>query len=372
MTRYDIAIQTFWNVPNYGTFAQAYALYKILQKINKERDVRQVAHLDKLHYDFYYNPSSYYRTFPVWKKKFWKSFFLKDGNSNKAKKEDVFLKAYQDIPHTEKIDGDNISTFKFNTVFLGSDIVWDYSIDVFNHDPFLFGSVFDAEINSYAASFGTVNINDEVPEYVIDAIKQMKHISVRDKKSAEIIYRITGKYPEIVLDPTWLWDFDNDENIEKPIEDNYILVYGQNFTNDFITNLVNYSKRSNKQIIALDCNEDHYEWCDKMIKQEELHPYKWLGYFKYASEIATSTFHGITFSLIFNKKFAFCKTDFIMSKIDDFLKEINLFDIFNNDCENVEKMFNYAFDYEYINDVIDKKKKISLDFLKKACEIDNG
>ncbi len=26
--KYDVGILTFWNVPNYGTFAQAYALQK--------------------------------------------------------------------------------------------------------------------------------------------------------------------------------------------------------------------------------------------------------------------------------------------------------------------------------------------------------
>lgn len=48
--KYDIGIQTFWNVPNYGTFAQAYALQKVLQDINKDKDVRQIAHLDQHHF----------------------------------------------------------------------------------------------------------------------------------------------------------------------------------------------------------------------------------------------------------------------------------------------------------------------------------
>ena len=49
--KYDIGIQTFWNVPNYGTFAQAYALQKVLQDINKDKDVRQIAHLDQHHFN---------------------------------------------------------------------------------------------------------------------------------------------------------------------------------------------------------------------------------------------------------------------------------------------------------------------------------
>ena len=51
--RYDIGILTFWNVPNYGTFAQAYALQKAIAAIDEQRDVRQIAYLNKKHYNSY-------------------------------------------------------------------------------------------------------------------------------------------------------------------------------------------------------------------------------------------------------------------------------------------------------------------------------
>ena len=53
--KYDIGIQTFWNVPNYGTYAQAYALQKVLQELNGDKDVRQISHLDQHHFNFYFN-----------------------------------------------------------------------------------------------------------------------------------------------------------------------------------------------------------------------------------------------------------------------------------------------------------------------------
>lgn len=364
--KYDIGILTFWNVPNYGTYAQAYALQRVLQQLNKEKDVRQIAHLDRHHFNFYYDKRAYYRECPVWKKSFWKSFFIKENSS--PSKEKNFINAYALIPHTENIRDDNLKDFKFNKVILGSDIVWDYSIKVFNDDPLLFGQGFDVdEVDAYAASFGTVPVNAKIPDYVNAALRKMKYISVRDEKSAEIVKKVTGVKPPIVLDPTWLWDFNNDENIIKPIEEDYILVYGQDFTSVFIENLRKYASESNKKIITLDCNEDHYDWCDKMIRQAELSPFQWIGYFKYATSIATSTFHGITFSLIFNKRFAFCKTDFIMAKVDDFLKELKLFDLFDRNQNDVFRMLNYEFNYSYINQIIEEKRAASLDYLRKAC-----
>lgn len=364
--KYDIGILTFWNVPNYGTYAQAYALQRVLQQINEKKDVRQIAHLDQHHFNFYYDKKAYYRKYPIWKKSFWKSFFIRENSS--LSKEGEFINAYALIPHTENICADNLKDFEFNKVILGSDIVWDYSIKVFNDDPLLFGQGFDVdEVDAYAVSFGTVPVDAKVPDYVNSALKKMKYISVRDEKSAEIVKKVTGIKPPIVLDPTWLWDFNNDENIIKPTEEDYILVYGQDFTSMFIENLRKYANESGKKIIALDCNEDHYDWCDKMIGQAELSPFQWIGYFKYATSVATSTFHGITFSLIFNKKFAFCKTDFIMAKVDDFLKELKLFDLFDKNRDDVFGMLNHEFNYSHINELIEGKRTESLDFIRKVC-----
>ena len=359
MINYDIGIQTLWNVPNYGTFMQAYALLKVIENISK-RDIVQIAHLDQKHYDFYYNQKQYIRSGKFKLRSYLKSLFLK--SRNEKDKQIIFLKAYNKIPHTETIIKENVNDFKFNKIYLGSDIIWDYTLDPFNKDPFLFGIPYNSEINSYAASFGTVPEGDDYPEYVVKAIQRMKHISVRDKKSASIVKGITGRNVAVVLDPTWLWDFANDSNIIEPMCDNYILVYGQDFTPGFVNNLIKFAKDNKLKIIALDCNSDTYSWCDKLIYQSELDPFLWVGYFKNASYIATSTFHGLTFSLIFKKKVALCKTDFIMTKAKEFLQEINLLEKFDNP-EDIEYMLCSAWDYHFIDEVINLKKIKSLQFL---------
>lgn len=367
MKKYDIGIMTFWNVPNYGTFAQAYALQKILDSIYSGKDVRQISHLDKRHFDFYFDVKSYYRSYPIWKKVFWKSFLLKDSGFREGKKR-MFFDAYDKIPHTEDITLENANNYKFNSLFLGSDIVWDFSIEPFNHDPMLFGGKINADaINSYAASFGTVKLGMDIPEYVVNSIKKMKHISVRDENSANIVESITGRKPIVVLDPAWIWDFNKDDMIVTPKEEDYLLIYGQDFTDEFIRNLVSYARKNKLKTIALDCNNDGYDWCDKLIKQEDLDPLIWIGFFKSAKAIATSTFHGITFGLVFNKRIAFCKTDFIIAKIGTLLKQLKIYDVFN-DRNNVEFMLNYDWDYSFINEYINKERKKSINFLRKACE----
>ena len=106
---------------------------------------------------------------------------------------------------------------KFDTVVLGSDIIWDYSFEIFDKDPFLFGSKLNAKKKiSYAASFGTIKESEPIPEYVKKSLLDMDEISVRDLNSARIVEKIVGKKPEVVLDPTYLWDFTKDSNVIKP------------------------------------------------------------------------------------------------------------------------------------------------------------
>ena len=69
----DINILTFWGVPNYGTFAQAYALQASIQKAYPEYDVKQINYLCQKHYKQYY---SKYPIDPIWKKNFYKSLVI--------------------------------------------------------------------------------------------------------------------------------------------------------------------------------------------------------------------------------------------------------------------------------------------------------
>ena len=367
MKEYDVGILTFWNVPNYGTFAQAYALEQALTKEFPNRDTRQIAYLNKKHYDNYYNkriPKNFLS------KKFYRELKeLANPQSPYNLKRKKYPEYYQSIKHTENLTNQQLSETDFNTIILGSDIIWDYSFDCFDNDPFLFGvGLKSKKILSYACSFGTIKPFDSFPEYVKEGISKLNNISVRDENSAEIVEKITGIRPPVVLDPTWLWDFSSDTNIVEPEYKNYIIVYGQDFTQSYIDELVEYAKLKNFNLVCLDCNDDNYDWCDVVIKQADLSPFEWIALFKYAKSIATSTYHGLTFGLIFNKPLAFCATDFILAKADSFLKDLGLYDLIGVKNQSVRKMLDIEWDYSDINKVIDEKRKKSFDYLRQSLK----
>lgn len=261
-----------------------------IQKAYPEYDVKQINYLCQKHYKQYY---SKYPIDPIWKKNFYKSLgkYL-NPFSDYHKRRKNFPKDYNSIPHTEQFTASQLSLYEMDCLVLGSDIIWDYSFAFFDNDPYLFGNGLKAKKKvAYACSFGTVSNHDKHPEYVIDGIKGLDYISVRDENSADIVEEITGIRPPVVLDPTWLWDFSDDNNIIKPKFDNYIIVYGVLFTKEFINQTIEYSHEKGYKLICLACNDDKYDWCDVLIQQSELSVFEWLGLFKYAEKVVTSTYH---------------------------------------------------------------------------------
>lgn len=370
-----IGILTNWNVPNYGAFLQAYALQKVISSFDSDYDVRQIAYLEPEHYRVYYKLNNVRFRFSYLNPRTYLNI-LKRLLGGKTKALKSFLRFYKEfLPHTEDLTKKTITEKTFDTIVLGSDIIWDYSIRFFNNDEFVFGNHLKSNnIISYAPSFGTVKnqppyFSHTCPEYVKRGLKRLSAISVRDENSRQLVKQYVGRNALVVCDPTILWDFQRDKNI-LPILDNltsqapkYIVVYGSFFTHELIQGVVAYAKKNGLRLICLDSLDDAFDWCDENIKQNNLNPFQWLSYFKYAEMVFTCTYHGLLFGLIFNKKTIFNPTEFILDKATSFIKYIGLEDVLVN-FTTFEQKADWNWDYDKINVKLDEMREKSLEFLK--------
>lgn len=341
-----VGILTFWGVPNCGTFAQAYALRNTVQKIHKSSEVFQIAYLNEKHKKFY---------------------DISENTAEEAdkKRNDMFTACYNQMPHINVQETQELLlNERIDTLILGSDIIWDFSISVFGDDPLLFGNKINAKYKfSYAPSFGTCKSEwKRIPQYVTEGLQGLDSISVRDNNSVQIVKNISERKAELVLDPVWLWDWNHDSNIIEPKIENYIFVYGENFSKEFQANLRKYASEHDCAIIAYGSRKYDYGWCDVALDTTSVTPFEVIGYFKNASFVATSTFHGMMFSLVFGKKVAYYKTDFIEVKIRDFLCDIGIYEKYWNE-DDVYDMYETKWDYERINSIIESKKEVSLRYL---------
>lgn len=360
----EIGILTFWNVPNYGTFLQAYALQKSIAALDENYDVEQIAYLEPVHYRQYYAINNIKFRYGIIDPRTYLNI-AKRLFSNKIKELKPFLDYYKDfIPCTAPLTKADLPAKHFDSVVLGSDIIWDYSIRFFNNDKFLFGDNLNSKnVISYAASFGTVKPETVCPEYVKNSLKKLSAISVRDENSKNLVKNYVNKDSTIVCDPTILWDFMNDSNIPEVEESKYIIVYGSSFKTELVKGCVDYAKKNNLQIICLDSLDDTFDWCDKIIKQNELNPFQWLAYFKHAERIFTCTYHGLMFSLIFNKKTVFSPTQFIMDKASSLIDYLELRPVLV-DFNTFEEKADWEWDYNKINAKFDTLRQASLQFLR--------
>lgn len=329
-------------------------------------DVRQIAYMNKVHAKMYYG-FEMHEIYRLWiiNPHFYKDVLRRIMSSKSIKEIRRFSKFYLEfIPHTEQYNERNIQKTNFDTIVLGSDILWDYSIPFYDHDKYVFGINLNAErIISYAASFGTVKPDQNHPQYVLDGIRRLDAISVRDSNSAMISENITGYKAKLVLDPTMLWNFNTDENIELPdIDYKYIVVYGSFFDDDQIAFVKHYCKQNNLKIVYLDSVGDRCDWCDVFIEASTINPFQWCGYIKNSEYLMTCTFHGLMFGLIFHKRILFNATQFMRDKSTEFINYLGLSDVLLSN-EGFDKKIDYDWDYKTINDLIEIRRRQSLEFL---------
>ena len=366
----QIGILTFWNVPNYGTFMQAYALQHFLQEMFPNDDIRQIRWLDDVHYDAYY--AFINRSFrgKYINPRFYAYCLERRLQKAQRRNQRKFLDYYPKfIPHTTT-DGVETESPDYDILVLGSDIIWDYSIGFFHQDKHLFGHGFHAKKKiSYAASFGTVKPGQDVPSYVLDGISQLDAISVRDENSVAVVHSLLHQVPQVVLDPTLLMDFQTDIAVVSPVmKEKYIGIYGDGFSDEMKTGARDYADRHGMKLVCIDSNDDTSAWCDRSFISGEMNPFELLGWFKGAEAIMTSTYHGLMFSLNFHKPIIFQPTTFILDKVSSLIHDLSLWEPLVAQQTFSEKV-SWEWDYDEIEKCLSRKREASIQFLRESISV---
>ena len=109
--------------------------------------------------------------------------------------EDQELLEIREIQEDEKLD----------LILLGSDEIWNVCTPVFRKPVFYGEEAWKAPTAAFAVSAGRAKYEDflRYPD-IIERIKRIPEIFVRDKSTMDIVEKITGECPKIVCDPTFL------------------------------------------------------------------------------------------------------------------------------------------------------------------------
>ena len=229
----NIKIFTFYYSNNYGALLQALSLKNFLSKNSKAEVNFSTYQPKELLFREIYRPiirknliNSIKNIIKNYRLKIWKK-------TNKLPKP----------TKSKKIEKTTLSVY-------GSDQIW-HEFSWLGFQPYYFGAENEGYKISYAASIGPTNLEEEKNKDEIKILlNKFDHISVRDTNTSNLVKELTGKQPQIVVDPIFLTDLSFLNYSKKKIK-NFVLIYGIVFSKEEKTKIINFSKLKNLKIISI-------------------------------------------------------------------------------------------------------------------------
>ena len=260
-------------------------------------------------------------------------------------------------------DFDKISNKKTRFI-VGSDIVWSPKVHVSSEQLKIFLLNF---INSGTKISYAVSVGDLIPKHLKPIFKEyLAHfdfISVREKSSAIFLRDILDFEPEIVLDPTLLLYPEEWVKIARPPKrlpkKPYILVYDVPMSREVISNILKFAKKEGFNVVT-------YSYSLFRRNVMSFYPYgprEFLWLIANADYVITSSFHGTVFSTIFEKPFI---ADASITKIKDYIEFLGAESQRLDDSKSISIPLFEGIHWNSIQSKIEKERKHSINYLKKA------
>ncbi len=345
--KYDVALLSFWNVPNYGSALVAYAVYKIIENLG---------------YDVVMVNKKYLIGQPL------------------NKYNSAYLFGLKKFPLTKAYDT-TANDFELNnyadTFVVGSDTLWWWR-DIKESQGFW--ALDFAKENKKKISFCTSFAQDktDIPNEHIPYFKKQfarfDAISVREKQGEKICAKTFGCSAKSFLDPTLILDkayFDElltttDENFATPYSQ-YIFAYILDITKEKAELLKKISQLLELPIVLIPSIVRRTPESFGIKQERDISIEKFLFLLKSATFILTDSFHGICFSIIYEKKFyGIVNQSRGISRYDIFTEMGLSHRLISSQANINQQDLQSDIDYAAAKTVITQKRTEALSWLKKA------
>lgn len=340
-----IGVLTFHNIPNIGAILQAYSLCLAFRYEGAECDLidytcknienRELKppHTGNLLKDFIIK----YLIWPRSKKKIraCQLFMKKQNMYSKNQYTKLTLNSAND---------------DYDAFVSGSDMIWNLSVTDYDWTYFCDFVLANKKKFSYGSSIGD-NWKDDDFRRVKELLSRYRLIGVRESDTCDLLNSV-GLNARLVCDPTMLLTRSEWEKISvKPKEINYVLVY---FPSEFnLRSAKVYAIKHKLQVVVLN-------WAlpiKGVINVSPCSPQEWIGYFLYANAVFSGSFHGLLFSLYFEKP---VWTDNYGNRITSIL---NKFDI-DSCLLSRDPDMNNVIDFQKVSENISKLRMNSLSYIQ--------
>lgn len=360
-----VGIINHWMVNNYGAVALAFALEQKIRsmgydvetiqwlpdEVKKPWKVSQIKKAGIVHYIF---RLGYFMVFILPREKNFKTFRNRFHISYE-KYNDRTLPAIADV---------------YDKIMIGGDQLWNYKENYLCRNNFLPFVKERSKKIVYAASLSQDNMREDFRDEFKRYVDQFFYITTREYRAQEIIKETCRIDAHRVTDPAFLLSREEWLSYSKsPKEKEYIFVYQVQSDVQVLDFAKKLAKERNCQIV----------FCPFPLRKQmrcKRRPYisieKWLGYLANANCIVTDAFHGVVFSLIFNREF-YCEISEYgkdtSSRIINILKIYGLEDRLMN---NKQQTKTEKIDWNRINTIIEKEVVDAEYHIRKMLAETNG
>ena len=301
-----IGILTYQRAENYGALLQAYATKSFLKGLG--HDAELIDYWPEYH-------SDYFKVFS------WKRFrrssiktkvlilirLILIGHSlyRRKKKLQVFMRERLELPEHPVYHDMNCTTEKYDIAVYGSDQIWrKQNMDGVGFDPWYFGSdnVQARKKIVYAGSMGKVETDAEDDLYVKTQMQHFHNIAVREKDLQDYLHR-QGVSSTLVIDPVFLLTKEQWHRLAvAPQSDSpYILFYNLLNTSESTAFANELSVKTGLPIREITKKTILKKKGNRFIVSASVEEF--LGLIEHAAYVVSNSFHGVAFSIIFEKQF---------------------------------------------------------------------
>lgn len=259
----------------------------------------------------------------------------------------------------------------FEIVIYGSDQIWRrHNLPLFKEfDEVYFGNSLQAKKKiTYAASMGEINLDSADKIFIKSTLKNFDTISVRELSLKNEIINLVDKQISLVLDPVFLLNKNRwIEQLQLPVrKDKYVFLYQLLNSDDSLLLTKKAADFYASEVIEIPgTSVNPFLWSKRY--NQTASPVEFLSLILNAEFVVSTSFHGVAFSIIFEKQFYALGMGKNSGRVKDLLASLNLQDRYVDNIDDVN--FTTLIDYKSVNEMLKPLKENSIKFLEESISL---
>lgn len=255
------------------------------------------------------------------------------------------------------------TTDKYDIIICGSDQIWRKQPEHFGYNPMYYGrNGLDATKQiSYAASIGKLPESNADKKRVLELVKYLDGVSVRENDLQQFLNNLGMKDVEVTLDPTLLLSAEKWNKIipqERLISKKYALYY------EVLPNCFDEEEMRvfcDKHKLTLVILRTKHLKTETETEICSIAPDKFVNLIRYADFVFSSSFHGLALSIINHKNFL-CSVSSGKSRLISLMENLGISEHFIEPMTNIPSDV-ASINYELADIRLDEMRKKSFHFL---------